>query len=145
VSRAGAGKLSRRLVLTLCAVGGGLWLTGLLRWALTAPEPTAPLPWWEPAYRHSLALHGGLAMAGLALLGLLYPLHFKAAWARLRHRLSGLLLLGGCLALAASGWALYYVGDEAWRLWALRAHAWIGLALPVFGLWHGLKARAPRP
>ena len=52
--------------------------------------------------------------------------------------------MGLLLALALSGWGLYYLGDEAWRRAALQAHTWIGLATPLAVGWHLWTAKRAR-
>ncbi len=77
--------------------------------------------WW-------LRLHGAAAMAGLMVLGSLFPGHIARAWrARTNHR-SGLMMFGLAALLIVTGYGLYYLGDEETRPWISVVHWLIGIA-----------------
>ncbi|AST31273.2 hypothetical protein AB6Q13_05265 [Ralstonia solanacearum] len=84
-----------------------------------APHPSEP--WW-------LRLHGAAAMAFLVALGSLLPGHVSRAWQMRRNHRSGLFMLGLVLLLIATGYGLYYAGDEQTRPWISCVHWVLGLA-----------------
>jgi hypothetical protein len=93
---------------------GGLWLSGALWWGLerfgARPGPFGEEPHpWLPAL---LEGHGGLAMAGLLVLGAVWVLHVRRGWRARRNRRSGGALVAFLGILILTGWALYYVADE---------------------------------
>jgi len=53
-------------------------------------------------------------------------------------------LLSRCPPLAATGWLLYYAGDETLRTWSARIHDGIGLALPAILVVHVIRGRRGR-
>lgn len=90
----------------------------------------------------------GLALIP-ALLGIggMFIMHIPNGWQYRLQRIAG-ISLGAILAvLVASGYMLYYVGDEAVRGWTSLIHWAIGLALPAIFVRHylgGLIARHTR-
>jgi len=84
-----------------------------------APHPSEP--WW-------LRIHGAAAMGFLIGLGSLLPGHISRAWQMRRNHRSGLSILGMVALLIATGYGLYYVGDEQARPWISCVHWLIGLA-----------------
>ncbi len=140
-------RLSRRRRHTAYAVGGVLWLSGVL-WLLfhyfmqrrgefgTAPHPLEP--WW-------LRLHAAAAFATLWTFGLVWGAHIVAGWRSGRHRLSGgfaVALLGW---LIATGYLLYYLVDDRWRAVASLAHWIVGLGLPALFVLHVVRGRWHHP
>jgi hypothetical protein len=127
----------------LYIVGIGVWLSGGL-WLLYHYfferqgefGPTAnPLePWW-------LKLHGAFAFAAVWVFGLLWGVHITKAWPRKRRRWSGGALTGVFALLIVSGYLLYYIGDDKVRPIVSVLHWGIGLACPVFFLFHRLRLR----
>jgi hypothetical protein len=89
------------------------------------PEPHALEIWW-------LRLHGAAAFVLLWFAGILWGTHARPA---LKHeadwKRSGLGVLGVLLALAASGYLLYYLVDDTWRDIARIVHWSLGLALAI--------------
>lgn len=71
------------------------------------------------------------------LLGLLRPTHLLPAW-RARRRASGIVLAVGMAVLVASGWLLYYGGEETRGAISL-LHWILGLALALPLLRHALR------
>jgi hypothetical protein len=93
--------------------------------------------WW-------LRLHGAAIMAGLVVLGSLLPGHVAGALRAGENLRSGLSMLGLAVFLTATGYGLYYVGDENVRSWISALH-WLaglaaGVALPLH-LWFGKRRR----
>ncbi|HUN94487.1 MAG TPA: hypothetical protein VMU33_20710 [Burkholderiaceae bacterium] len=93
-----------------------------------------------------LRVHGAATMIFLVVIGTLLPLHMNRAWHQRRHRVTGVLVATAVALLVATGYALYYAGDEDLRPWISVAHWAVGLAgLPALG-WHVVqgKRRAAR-
>ena len=141
-----AGSLGGRRRWALYLVGTGVWLTGGL-WLLFHHflvkqgefGPTAnPLePWW-------LRLHGAFAFAAVWIFGLLWGVHITKLWRHKRRRWSGGILTGIFAGLIASGYLLYYVGDDRVRPLVSGFHWVIGLLCPVFFVWHRWRRRKRR-
>jgi hypothetical protein len=107
--------------IALLWLSGAVWLA--LAWTHEEPQPLqVPLMKW----------HGALAMLFLLILGALLPLHVVPGWKQARQRPSGGLLLALFAVLTASGWGLYYLGDDTWRRHSSQVHGILGLALPLF-------------
>ncbi|MEO8669998.1 MAG: hypothetical protein ABI411_01715 [Tahibacter sp.] len=136
-------RLSRRherLVIFICTLvwsSGALWLFfhHFLRQAGEFGDTAHPLEsWW-------LKLHGLAAFAFLWLAGLLWGLHVTRAWPQRQRRWSGGGIFVSGAVLIASGYLLYYSGDELLRGWASVLHWVLGLVSPllliVHVLWHG--------
>lgn len=141
---ASAARLTATRRWTVYGVGTGLWLTGLL-WLIyhyflqrhsdfgTQPHPLEF--WWRAA-------HGFFGFASLWTVGLLWGIHVVKGWKLRRNRLSGSVLLAVLVWLIASGYLLYYVGnDEALATIAL-LHWAVGLALPLVFVAHRYLRRA---
>ena len=92
--------------------------TGIV-WEALAPGPAAPM---------LMAIHGGVAMLALVLLGALLVQHVPTGWTSLKNRRSGTVLIGSLGWLAVSGYLLYYAGGDSLRSFASRSHLWVGLA-----------------
>lgn len=126
-------RLTRNRRAIVYSIAGGVWLTGaawlvlhyfMQRPGEFGPQPN-PLEWW------SLPAHGLFAFASLWLFGLLWGVHFGAAWRSLRRRVSGIAMFAVFGWLIASGYLLYYLGsDEARSLVAL-VHWGAGLLAPL--------------
>ena len=141
-----AGSLGRTRRWVLYIVGTGVWLTGglwlLFHYFLVTQgqfgPTTNPLePWW-------LKLHGAFAFAAVWVFGLLWGIHIAKLWPHKRRRSSGGVLTGIFALLILSGYLLYYVGDDIIRPKISALHWVVGLACPVFFVWHRLKRRAVR-
>ncbi|MBV8030290.1 MAG: DUF4405 domain-containing protein [Betaproteobacteria bacterium] len=92
----------------------------------------------------ALKVHGAATMAVLALAGAAVALHTLRAWQEGKNRTSGYGIAALVVALAASGWGLYYLGDDSARSLTSTAHWIVGLASPlVFAAhaWLGRRAR----
>lgn len=79
----------------------------------------------HPLQAWMLRVHGAFAMAMLVAFGALLPNHVRPFWSARRNRRAGVVLLALVLGLALTGYLLYYLGDEAWRVLTARIH-WIG-------------------
>lgn len=117
----------RRLV---SGVGLGLWLTGagwLLSHVVFVPQGE-----FGPSYRSAdawiLTLHGAFGFAAIWLFGLLWGTHVLAGWGQRRRRMSGSVLFGVLGLIVATGYGLYYGGDETIRGWVSLLHWSLGLA-----------------
>jgi hypothetical protein len=128
-------------------VGAGLWLSGALWLAfhyflqIEGPFGTRPHPlesWWLP-------LHAGFGFASLWVLGLLWGVHVGRAWPTRLKRWSGSFMLGALGVLVASGYLLYYLGNDALRADTALLHWILGLACPTVFLLHRRAVRAAQP
>ena len=132
-------KLGRRTRIALYSTTALLWTSGAAIWwlATAAAESAEPSPWTP----RLLALHGGVALLFLLVLGSLLSGHVRRGWRLRRNRPTGVITLtaGGLLTL--TGWALYYAGGERLRALSRSLHDTIGLALPLLLLVHLLAGR----
>ncbi|HKR92905.1 hypothetical protein [Novosphingobium sp.] len=142
-------KLARWQIWLLTLPGSGLWLSGAA-WLLLhyfgqkqgdfGPETNPIEPWMMKA--HGLAL-----IPALLGIGGMFVVHIPKGWTHLHQRVAGIALCVVLSLLIASGYLLYYVGDDTTRTWASKVHWLIGLGLPVIFVWHylnGLSARKRR-
>ena len=127
------------IIFALVFVSGAAWawLHYLRRDATEFGVTANPVELWMQR------LHGATAMLALVLLGTLLVLHIPRAWRARRNRRTGtsLVLLFGFLI--ATGYALYYSGNEQLRVWASWSHLWIGLAAPLLiaiHVWRGKRS-----
>jgi hypothetical protein len=74
-----------------------------------------------------LRLHGAAAMIGLVVFGSLFPGHVVRAWRSWTNWRSGFFMFGLTTLLVATGYGLYYVGDEQTRPWISVIHWLVGL------------------
>lgn len=104
---------------------GALWL--LIEW-FKDPELRGVRTLLQTA---SMKAHGAAMLIYLALLGSLMT-HIRRGNALKANRLSGFINIALNLALALTGWLLYYLSDEVAREWSSKIHWIIGvLALPL--------------
>jgi len=116
---------------------GALWLLfhHFVRTHGQFGETAHPLEiWW-------LRLHGGCAMLMLIVLGSLLPVHVRRGWHLRKNLLAGWTLGLLALLLIASGYALYYVGNEMTRPWISALHWALGLGAPLVLTWHVWRGR----
>ena len=88
-----------------------------------------------------LKLHGAAAMAFLIALGILIPTHIKRGWQARRNRANGAFFVTVIALLVATGYGLYYFGDDQWRAVASWVHQIFGFASPVLLAWHIWQGR----
>lgn len=124
----------------LFASGAAWWISQpwLRSAAGDGSAPSALEPWL-------LKIHGAAAMAALAILGILYPLHLVRGWRARRNRGWGSGLVAVCATLILTGYLLYYAGGENLRSAASAIHLWLGLIFPVIlivHIWRGRKTRS---
>jgi cation transport ATPase len=127
------------IIFALVFVSGAAWgcVHYLKRAASDFGVTANPLELWMQR------LHGATAMLALILLGTLLVFHIPGAWRARRNRRTGtsLALIFGFLI--ATGYALYYSGNERLRMWASWSHLWIGLVAPLFiaiHVWRGKRS-----
>jgi hypothetical protein len=123
-----------------------VWATGILwlvfhyflqRQGEFGAEPHALEAWW-------LRLHGAAAFFALWLGGVVWIAHVRHGLARPKRRVSGVALIAMFSVLAASGYLLYYAGDDALRDAVRLVHWLVGLTAIVPFLVHSLRARRVR-
>ena len=88
-----------------------------------------------------LAIHGAAATVFLVVFGTLLPTHIRKSTAAKRNLPSGRVLTGTVWALVATGYALYYAGNDTARSIASWLHSAIGTAAPILLVWHILYRR----
>jgi hypothetical protein len=93
--------------------------------------------WW-------LRAHGAFAMLVLVVMGSLLPVHVRRGWHQRKNLFAGCALAALALLLIATGYALYYVGDEVTRPWISALHWSIGLGAPLVLIWHAWSGRRAR-
>lgn len=147
-------RLSRRHRLYLYVIGGSLvgsgvaWL--IAHYLLAAPSEFGEThhpsePWW-------LRIHGAAVMGFLVLLGTILPGHVTRAWSLRKNRaqtvrknvITGTLMLSLVAALALTGYALYYCGDEDLRPYISTGHWLVGLIAAVSFYQHRSGVRRAR-
>ncbi len=100
----------------------------------------------KSAETNLMRVHGGAAMAILALVGAAAALHSTRSWREGKNRLTGVGLGATLIALTLTGYLLYYDGNETTRAVASVLQWAIGLATPFFFACHALLGRrAARP
>ncbi|MBI1365804.1 MAG: hypothetical protein GC153_07565 [Alphaproteobacteria bacterium] len=143
LGRAGLGAGLRGLVTLTLA---GLWTTGavwlVLRNFLESSGEFGRAP--HPLEHPMLAAHGLFAFAALFLLGVVWTRHIAFAWRKGMRRPSGVLLVALTIVLIASGYLLYYAGDDGVRAKTSLIHEAVGLAALLPFLVHRFKKRAQR-
>lgn len=141
-------KLSRRHKSWLYSVTALLYLTGIVwAWLHYFGKPPNEFATASPVEPWMLKLHGAGAMALLVVIGTLLPTHVRFAWHARRNRVNGIALIGFLAFLIASGYGLYYFGDERARSWTSWAHLWVGIALPamiILHIWRGRRSEVKK-
>jgi hypothetical protein len=130
--------MSRSQQFWIYSIIGSLWLSGAL-WLLldqlfakrgefgATPHPLeAPL----------LLLHGILALLSMCLFGWIMARHISRWWGARRRRLSGGVLTSFLALLSLSGFALFFLVDDASLHAATLIHDVLGLAAVIFAVQH---------
>ena len=120
----------RGLGLTLL-LSGAVWA-----WIHRMDDAWEAASWMREIKPWMLKLHGFAGVGFVLLLGTLIPTHIVRGWNSGRNRILGVFFLVAMAALTLSGYSLYYLGDEGWRLGFSRLHLWLGLASPLLLFWH---------
>lgn len=124
----------------LLVLSGALWL--LFHYFVRMPgqfgDSPHPLePWW-------LIVHGLSAAAFLIGFGTVLPGHVRRAWVARRNRISGTFFFSLLALLIATGYGLYYIGEDSVRAPVSIVHWLVGLGMPVLMGWHIWLGRASR-
>ena len=134
--------LSRRGKLTIYAVIGATWFTGvawlIFHYLMQQHGEFGAEP--HPLEAVSLALHGACAFATLWLSGWLWKAHVVPWWDTRKRRTSGIVLIGLGAILIVSGYLLYYASDEGLRHWSGLLHWSVGLVLVLPLVVHALRS-----
>ena len=140
-------RLARFQRVLLYASSGFLFVTGAVWACVHYPTPVA-------AYFESdataisafiLRIHGGAAVALSILLGTLLQAHVPNGWTSGRSRISGVGTLGVVAFLIATGYLLYYLGDEFARLATSYGHIVAGFIFPILIVVHVLRRQNSSP
>jgi len=124
----------------LLVLSGALWL--LFHYFVRIPGEFGEKPHAiEPVL---LIIHGLFAAAFLIGFGSVLPGHVRRAWNGRRNRISGSIFFALLTILIASGYALYYTGDESARIAISALHWVVGLGIPALMGWHIWRGRAWR-
>jgi hypothetical protein len=139
-------KLGRTYRIVLYVSGWGIWLTGVL-WVLYHYFMRVKGPFGfksNPLEEVWLISHGGFAVAGTFLFGVLWRPHIVSGWDMHWRRWSGGGLAGVTLFLIVSGYAVYYIGGRQWLAWTSILHWGIGIATLALFFIHWLSKSRPR-
>lgn len=130
----------------LVLVASVLFATGLLLIpTLLSVRAEIEVPWRLPGDQRVLvaAVHVGLAMLSLTMVGALWTVHMRAGWRKHRQRVSGALLCTGVATLALSALVLHYAEEEATAALASWVHLGVGVLMLLPFVWHGWLAHRP--
>ena len=119
-------------------LSGAIWV--LFGWL--ADHDAARADWLRSLKPWLLKLHGAAAMAFLVALGILIPTHIKRAWRVRRNRANGVFFVTVMALLAATGYGLYYFGDDQWRSATSWIHLSLGFGAPALlalHIWQGRR------
>ncbi len=136
-------RMSTALRVSVKAAATLLWLTGcgwlIAHFFLQQPNEfgIGPSPWESPL----MTLHGIAAVGGVFLLGWIASRHIPEGW-QSRNRATGLILTAASAVLALSGYALYYVTDDALHTATASIHELLGGCGIVIALLHWRYRRA---
>lgn len=139
-------KLAVWQIWLLSLSGSALWLSGgawllLHYYGQTQGEFGPEMNPLEPLV---MKLHGLVLIPALLAIGGMFVVHIPKGWSHTRQRVAGAALCAVLAVLIASGYLLYYAGDDALREWSSLTHWTIGLALPGVFLWHYVDGTAAR-
>jgi hypothetical protein len=136
-------RLAASLRYFLYAMTAMVFASGALWLAPRYLPASSPLP--EGLSTASMRVHGGAAMVLLVLIGWTASLHAPGAWRERKNLVSGILLSAALVLLTATGYCLYYLGEESARAASSLGHWMLGLALPVAlvcHVWLGRRTRS---
>lgn len=137
-------QLSSRHKRWFYAVSVTLFLSGVA-WVLSdwrAERNEGRADFFQSLKPWMLKLHGAAAMAFLVTLGIMIPTHLRRAWQARRNRKNGAIFVTVIGLLVATGYGLYYFGDDRWRTAASWIHLLLGFGTPaLLGLhiWQGRR------
>ncbi len=139
--------MSVSLRVTVKTAAALLWLTGC-GWLIahfffqqTNEFGVGPSRWETPL----LGAHGMAAIGGVFLFGWIASRHIADGWRQSRNRATGLTLTVVSAALALSGYALYYLTEDASRNAAAVTHELLGGLSIVIALLHWRYRRTKLP
>jgi len=133
--------MSRRVRGVVLLGSAALWFSGLIWMLLHYYFPAAtdfgngPNA-WEP---FTIRIHGMLALLMVYMLGWIGGTHVSIRWRQVRTHVHGLILLIVSIVLLLSGYALYYVVDDAPRHLVGITHEIIGVLAIVVAVIHWRK------
>jgi hypothetical protein len=117
---------------------GALWISGCA-WLLLdqccakrGPFGIEPHPLEPPL----LLIHGVVAVVGMYLLGWITARHALRWWTAGLRRISGGVLAAMLAVLIVSGFALFFLSDDAWQRAAGLSHEVLGVVVTVFAIQH---------
>jgi hypothetical protein len=121
------------LVFLLLWVTGSLWLVLDLWFATNGEFGVTPHPWQPPL----LLLHGVIAVPALYLCGWMSARHATLKWKLQLRRTSGMVFAAFLLLLALSGFALFFLTQDAPQRFAALTHEAAGVlfTLPILEHW----------
>ena len=122
----------------LMVAGGALWLSGVA-WLLLhfyAPIESEFGPEANPLEPWMLTAHGLAMIAALLAIGGLLTAHVMAGWEIRQQRVRGIAIGATVLVLMATGYLLYYAGNQQLRESVSTIHWILGLGSPAIFLWH---------
>ncbi|HEY3179501.1 MAG TPA: hypothetical protein VGL25_11530 [Casimicrobiaceae bacterium] len=91
-----------------------------------------------------LKMHGAAAFAVLIAIGAMFAHHVRRGWALSRNRVSGTIVIAALVALVVTGYALYYLVNDANRASISIAHWAVGIALAPLFVAHVIMGRRLR-
>jgi hypothetical protein len=138
--------MSRRLRLCVFLLVGVLWLSGCLWLGLDqlftkrGPFGATPHPWEPP----TLLVHGVAAILSMFLFGWISARHVLRWWPGGMRRVSGGTLAAFLAVLTVTGFALFFLTDDASQRAAAVTHEVLGVAVTVSAIQHWFfRGRTP--
>jgi hypothetical protein len=114
--------------ITIYIVGMVVAVSGLLWLSITQlRDPDDIFSVWLSVERTVRTVHGSIALAMLAIIGSVLPVHVRLGWRGKLNRISGTSLLATLALLALTGGALYYMADDTWRFVTIWMHQIVGV------------------
>ncbi len=118
-------------------VSGVAWLVLHYFFASETDYGVVPAP-YEPL---TLQIHGVLVPIFMLVFGALFPIHIRKAFKARKNLLTGLCMLSALFVLIATGYLLYYSGNETMRSISSIGHSIIGLAIAPLLCIHIIRGR----